>query len=80
MCRNPRGSATTRPDVIEGRSLLGTDQPVVFSPFGLGVLDLVVGSYAHRRAAESGELTTIDGFFNDLARHHIPERQEHRER
>ncbi|MFD6548516.1 2,3-diaminopropionate biosynthesis protein SbnB [Streptomyces sp. NPDC058398] len=50
------------------------DRTVVFSPFGLGVLDLAVGNYVHRRAAELGELSTVDGFFHDVRRHSRPDR------
>jgi hypothetical protein len=38
-------------DVMAGRVSLPAERPVVFSPFGLGVLDLAVGKYVLRRAA-----------------------------
>jgi N-[(2S)-2-amino-2-carboxyethyl]-L-glutamate dehydrogenase len=42
---------------------------VVFSPFGLGVLDLAVGMYVYDEIARSGELRVIDGFFHELSRY-----------
>jgi len=42
---------------------------VVFSPFGLGVLDLAVGKYVYDEVARHGELQVIDGFFHDLRRY-----------
>jgi ornithine cyclodeaminase len=36
--------------------------PSVFSPFGLGVLDLAVGDLVRRRALEAGSGTVIDSF------------------
>jgi ornithine cyclodeaminase len=42
---------------------------VVFSPFGLGVLDLAVGRFVHDELARRGELHVVDGFFNELRRY-----------
>ena len=39
-----------------------TDGTTVFSPFGLGVLDLAVADLVRRRAIERGIGTTIDDF------------------
>lgn len=49
-------------EVPEGRT-------AIFSPFGLGVLDLAVGGFAYRHAAEAGTAVGIPGFFHDLDRH-----------
>ncbi|TWF79067.1 ornithine cyclodeaminase [Pseudonocardia hierapolitana] len=59
----------TLDDVMAGRLSVPADRPVVFSPFGLGVLDLAVGKYVYDEVARSGELHVIDGFFHDLSRH-----------
>jgi N-[(2S)-2-amino-2-carboxyethyl]-L-glutamate dehydrogenase len=59
----------TLADVMTGRVTLATDRPVVFSPFGLGVLDLAVGKYVYDHHARSGGLRVIDGFFNELSRY-----------
>ncbi|GAA1083100.1 2,3-diaminopropionate biosynthesis protein SbnB [Kitasatospora arboriphila] len=56
-------------DVLTGEYTVPADRTVVFSPFGLGLLDLVVGSNVHRWARAAGEVTTVDGFFHDLDRH-----------
>ncbi|MBP2323507.1 ornithine cyclodeaminase [Kibdelosporangium banguiense] len=56
-------------DVIAGRVTPPTDRPLVFSPFGLGVLDLAVGKYVYDHVASSGQLHTIDNFFHELRRH-----------
>ncbi|MGW1277836.1 2,3-diaminopropionate biosynthesis protein SbnB [Streptomyces tsukubensis] len=60
-------------DALTGSFTAPPDRTVVFSPFGLGVLDLAVGDYVHRRAAEQQELMTVDGFFHDIHRHSRPD-------
>ncbi|MFG2122730.1 2,3-diaminopropionate biosynthesis protein SbnB [Streptomyces sp. NPDC048710] len=55
-------------DVMLGRAAPPHDRPVIFSPFGLGVLDLAVGKYVYDEAAGAGDLRLIDDFFHDLRR------------
>ncbi|CAM5597801.1 2,3-diaminopropionate biosynthesis protein SbnB [Streptomyces aurantiogriseus] len=59
----------TLDDVLAGRVTVPTGRPVVFSPFGLGVLDLAVGKYVYDEVVRSGELHVIDGFFHELRRY-----------
>ncbi|MBP2328603.1 ornithine cyclodeaminase [Kibdelosporangium banguiense] len=59
----------TLDDVMTGRITLPTDRPLVFSPFGLGVLDLAVGKYVYDQAAHTGQLHTVDDFFHELRRY-----------
>jgi len=61
--------AGTLDDVMAGRVSLPTDRPLVFSPFGLGVLDLAVGKYVYDEVLRSGELQVVDDFFHDLRRY-----------
>ena len=61
--------AGTLDEVMAGQVRVPTDRPVVFSPFGLGVLDLAVGKYVYDRVASSGDLHVIDDFFHELRRH-----------
>jgi len=61
--------AGTLDDVMSGRVTLPTDRPLIFSPFGLGVLDLAVGKYVYDQVLGSDELHVVDSFFHDLRRH-----------
>jgi 2,3-diaminopropionate biosynthesis protein SbnB len=56
-------------DVMAGRMLVPADRPVVFSPFGLGVLDLAVGKYVYDEVGRAGELRIVDDFFHELHRY-----------
>jgi 2,3-diaminopropionate biosynthesis protein SbnB len=59
----------TLDDVMAGRVTIPADRPVIFSPFGLGVLDLAVGKYIYDEVVRSGELHVIDDFFRELHRY-----------
>jgi ornithine cyclodeaminase len=56
-------------DVLIGNLSVPRDETVVFSPFGLGVLDLAVGRYVYGELETAGRLMPIDGFFAELSRH-----------
>ena len=59
----------TLDDVMAGRVTVPADRPVVFSPFGLGVLDLAVGKYVYNEIARLGELVVVDDFFHERGRY-----------
>ncbi|MEW2492905.1 2,3-diaminopropionate biosynthesis protein SbnB [Streptomyces nodosus] len=56
-------------DVMTGQVRPPADRPVVFSPFGLGVLDLAVGKYVYDEVTLAGHLHLIDDFFHELRRY-----------
>jgi 2,3-diaminopropionate biosynthesis protein SbnB len=55
--------AGTLAGVLHGRVRPGADRPVIFSPFGMGVLDLAVGSYVLDRSVRAGSAIPIPHFF-----------------
>ncbi|MFE4861382.1 2,3-diaminopropionate biosynthesis protein SbnB [Streptomyces sp. NPDC056670] len=59
----------TLAEVMAGKVVIPTDRPVVFSPFGLGVLDLAVGKFVYDEVTARGELRVIDGFFHEVDRY-----------
>jgi N-[(2S)-2-amino-2-carboxyethyl]-L-glutamate dehydrogenase len=60
--------AGTLDDVLAERLRPGPG-PLIFSPFGLGVLDLAVGKWVYDGAKENGGLQYIDDFFFELDRY-----------
>jgi 2,3-diaminopropionate biosynthesis protein SbnB len=59
----------TLDDVMSGPAAMPADRPLVFSPFGLGVLDLAVGKHVYDEVIRSGELHVVDDFFHELRRY-----------
>jgi 2,3-diaminopropionate biosynthesis protein SbnB len=58
----------TLADLVRGRNLPGPDRGVVFSPFGLGVLDIAVGHYVLTAAREQGLAMAMPDFFGETRR------------
>ncbi|GFE23035.1 2,3-diaminopropionate biosynthesis protein SbnB [Streptomyces nigrescens] len=56
-------------DVLTGQLRPPADRPVIFSPFGLGVLDLALGRHVYESVKESGELQVVDDFFHEMRRY-----------
>lgn len=54
--------------VILGTVTLPPGLPVIFSPFGLGVLDVAVGNFVHQRACAAGTVIKIPDFFAETRR------------
>ena len=55
-------------ELITGKFVLDRRRATIFSPFGMGILDLAVGSWVHQQALASGEAVRFDDFFFDLVR------------
>lgn len=60
--------AGTIADVLRGRLARDTGRVTVFSPFGLGILDLAVGQWVYRRAVAAGRCHAVPDFFTAAMR------------
>lgn len=56
----------TLADLLTGRVERPSGKAVIFSPFGLGVLDLAVGKWVHDRVTAVGGGTPVPGFYDEV--------------
>lgn len=54
--------------LVQGECTLAGDRPTIFSPFGMGILDIAVGKWVYDEAVRSDRATPIPGFFSELER------------
>jgi ornithine cyclodeaminase len=60
--------AGTLGDVLRGRVPIERGRPQIFSPFGLGVLDLALGAWIYDTIVEEGGGVDVPDFFFELTR------------
>ncbi|WP_394839417.1 2,3-diaminopropionate biosynthesis protein SbnB [Pendulispora rubella] len=58
----------TLADVLRKTVTVSAGKPIIFSPFGLGVLDLAVGKWILDAAVSSGEASPMSDFFFEVTR------------
>lgn len=61
--------AGTIADVLTGSASWDGKSTCVFSPFGLGILDLALASMIYEELAQTGRLQPVPGFFHELDRY-----------
>jgi len=58
----------TLADVLLGRRSVHRNRPIIFSPFGMGILDVAVGKWVYDQAAAAGHDQRIPDFFYEMVR------------
>jgi len=58
----------TLADVMTGRRSVNRSRPIIFSPFGMGILDLAVGKWVYDQALATGRELRLSDFFYDVVR------------
>ena len=58
----------TLAELMTGRCTVDRSKPAIFSPFGLGVLDLAVGKWIYDEAVAAGQDLRLTDFFYDMTR------------
>lgn len=54
--------------VMQGRHAVDRNRPIVFSPFGMGILDVAVGKWVYDQAVEAGRDLRLPDFFYETVR------------
>ncbi len=55
-------------DIMIGRRSVNRSRPIIFSPFGMGILDLAVGKWVYEQAVASGQELRLSDFFYETER------------
>lgn len=58
----------TLADIVLGTKSVDRSRPVIFSPFGMGILDVAVGKWVYDRAVAGGQDLRLDDFFYETTR------------
>ena len=56
-------------ELMAGKVTLPDDRPIIYSPFGLGVLDLAVGKHIYDEVSRAGSLQVVEDFFHETKRY-----------
>jgi N-[(2S)-2-amino-2-carboxyethyl]-L-glutamate dehydrogenase len=58
----------TLADIMLGRRSVNRSRPIIFSPFGMGILDLAVGKWVYDHAVAAGQDLRLSDFFYETVR------------
>jgi ornithine cyclodeaminase len=58
----------TLAEIIQGERWVNRSRPIIFSPFGMGILDIAVGKWVYDEAVAAGQDQRIADFFYETVR------------
>jgi ornithine cyclodeaminase/alanine dehydrogenase-like protein (mu-crystallin family) len=58
----------TLAEIMLGRQSVNRSRPIIFSPFGMGILDLAVGKWVYDQAVAAGQEQRLSNFFYETVR------------
>jgi N-[(2S)-2-amino-2-carboxyethyl]-L-glutamate dehydrogenase len=58
----------TLAEIMTGRRSVDRSRPIIFSPFGMGILDLAVGKWVYDQAVAAGQDLRLSNFFYEVVR------------
>src|SRR3989454_6715380 len=58
----------TLTEIMTGRRSVDRSRPIIFSPFGMGILDLAVGKWVYEQAVAAGQELRLSNFFYEVVR------------
>ena len=58
----------TLAEIMLGRRSVNRSRPIIFSPFGMGILDLAVGKWVYDHAVAAGQDLRLSDFFYEVVR------------
>src|SRR5713101_6974638 len=58
----------TLADIMTGRRSVNRSRPIIFSPYGMGILDLAVGTWVYDQAVATGQDLRLSDFFYETVR------------
>jgi len=62
---NRRFATGTLAELMRGELALDQSRPLIFSPFGMGILDLALGKQVYDEAIAGGLTVRVPNFFNE---------------
>ena len=65
---NRRFVTGTLAEIMTGHRSVDSSRPIIFSPFGMGMLDVAVGKWVYDRAVAAGEDLRLSDFFYETVR------------
>ncbi len=67
-CGNRDFATGTLAQVMRGEVSVDRSRPLIFSPFGMGILDLALGKQVHDEALAAGLTVAVPNFFGETSR------------